>query len=102
MAAAERHGFHPRPFKHGIMFTPQKNKTRVLLFADVEPAGDRMVKLGVSPQAFQEFYGLRIDLVTKELGARGFRRMSASQVRKFVGRLDRLMSSVGQRSANRS
>jgi Holliday junction resolvase-like predicted endonuclease len=95
MAAAERHGFCPRPYKHSIMFAPPNNRGRCLFVAWVEPPANRMVKLYVASEAFQEFYALRKGLATKELGSTGYRQLPVSQVTKFVRSLDRLMSSVG-------
>jgi hypothetical protein len=95
VAAARRHDIYPRPFKHGIMFAPLTNKTRVLFFACVDPPADGMVKFGVSPRAFQQFYGLRKGLVAKALDAAGYRALPVTEVLKFAGALDRLMSSVG-------
>jgi hypothetical protein len=95
MAAGERHGFYPRPYKHSIMFAPPNNRTRCLFVAWVEPPADRMVKLFVASEAFQEFYALRKGLAAKELGSAGYRQLSVSQVTKFVRSLDRLMSSLG-------
>jgi hypothetical protein len=60
------------------------------------------MKLYVVPDAFQEFYALRKELVVKELGNAGYRQLPVSEVPEFVRSLDRLMSSVEQRSASGS
>ena len=96
LAIAERHGFHPRPFRHSIMFAPANNRARCLFVAWVKPPAEGVVKLFVAPEAFQEFYGLPKGLVLKELGDEGYRKLTVSQVLDFVGSLDRLMSSVEQ------
>ncbi len=96
MAAADRHGFHPRPYKRSIMFAPPNNRTRCLFVAWVEPPADRTVKLFVAPDAFEEFYPLGKGLAAKELGIAGYRQLPVSQVARFVSSLDRLMSSVEQ------
>ena len=96
MAAADRHGFYPRPYKRSIMFAPPDNRTRCLFVAWVEPPADGTVKLYVVPEAFQEFYPLPEGLAVKELGNAGYRQLAVSEVAKFVRSLDRLMSSVGR------
>jgi Holliday junction resolvase-like predicted endonuclease len=102
VAAAERHGLYPRPFKRSIMFAPANNRTRCLFVAWVKPPADYVMKLYVVPDAFQEFYALRKELVVKELGNAGYRQLPVSEVPEFVRSLDRLMSSVEQRSASGS
>lgn len=96
VAAANRHNFYPKSFKHSIMFAPANNKNRCLFVVRVKPPAPHVLEYYVAPDAFHEFYGLKKRRVVEELGDAGYRRMAVSQVPVFVKSLDRLMTSVGR------
>lgn len=96
--AAQSYNLYPRTYKHSIMFTPPKNRTRMLFTVWAKPSKTKRLQVYVGPSAFTEFYPInRID-AWRFLGSDGYREMDMEQVRKFVQNLDMVFNKIARNS----
>ncbi len=94
LEAARQHGLYPRPYKTSIMYTPPKNRARMLFTVWISPTANRSLKAYIGPGAFAEFYPITEDEVTGLLGPDGFRDWTPSDVEAFIGQLDQLFRTM--------
>jgi len=93
--AAIEAGLHPRRNKRGFMIAPPQNKTRCLFYLPVDrPERQRGGKLGVyvSPEAFEQFFGISETEVERTLGESGWCYLDEVQAREFAAHLTSLVS----------
>jgi hypothetical protein len=90
LAAGKRLGFHARPYKVSVMFTPSTNKTRMLFTLWTEQGASRMY---TSSEAIEEFFpGISADQARRQLGNDGFRKLDQHSAAEFLSGLERLFA----------
>jgi hypothetical protein len=88
-----RYGFYPRLYKWSIMYTPPQNRTRVLLWARVQPRRGKF-HLYVASTAFPEFYPVsRYDAV-RILGYNHHYGLDMDDLKLFFTHLDELFALI--------
>jgi hypothetical protein len=93
-----RYGFYPRLYKWSIMYTPPQNKTRVLLWARVQPKRGKL-QLYVAATAFPEFYPVsRYDAV-RILGYNHHYALDMDDLKLFFTHLDELFALIQKNRA---
>jgi hypothetical protein len=88
-----RYGFFPRLYKWSIMYTPPTNKTRVLLWARVQPRRGKF-HLYVAATAFAEFYPVPRHEAVRILGHNHHYGLRLDDLRIFFSDLDRLFALI--------
>ena len=96
LEAAQRHGIHPSPRKHCIMYTPPSNRTRSLFTVNASSVDGGRLSLWLQSSVFPEFYQMDQEAVVTALGEEGWHKLDRSQVETLVAGLDRLFAGVAQ------
>lgn len=89
-------GFHTRLYANSIMFTPQQNKTRMLITIWVKGGPKDQFKAWVSPEAFAEFFNISEEDATRLVGQSGWRQMDAADLARFADGLDLIFGEQGE------
>lgn len=92
---APRYGFYPRLYKWSIMYTPPQNRTRVLLWARVQPRKSKF-HFYVASTAFAEFYPVPRHDAVRILGFNHHYAMNMDDLRMFYRNLDSLFALIEQ------
>jgi hypothetical protein len=92
-----RYGFYPRLYKWSIMYTPPQNKTRVLLWARVQPRRGKF-HLYVASTAFAEFYPVPRHEAVRILGYNRHYALNLDDLRLFFSNLDALFTLIEKNS----
>ncbi len=87
---AIRHDFYPRTYKRSVMYTPLKNKTRMLYTVRTDADKEGNLQLYVWHEAFSEFDDVS-DRAHALLGEHGWRSITVTDARQFVAKVDELM-----------
>jgi hypothetical protein len=88
-----RYGFYPRLYKWSIMYTPPQNKTRVLLWARVQPRRGKF-HLYVASTAFAEFYPVPRYEAVRILGYNHHYALNLDDLKLFFAQLDELFKLI--------
>jgi hypothetical protein len=86
LKVAEQCGLYPRAYKRSIMYTPPKNRNRLLFTVGATPSSGN-VRAYISPQAFAEFYPISEEEATTRFGEDGWHDMNDAQVEQFTSSL---------------
>lgn len=83
-AAADAHGFYARPYKHAIMYTSPKNKTRMLftVFVDKEP-----MQVYWGPETFADYYPVEESQIRDLFGEPGWKQYDAQSIDAVIEKL---------------
>jgi hypothetical protein len=92
---ATKLGLYVRPYQVSLMIAPPTNKTRVLFAIWAAPEKEKL-KTWVGIDPFAEFFGLKRKVVEQHLGSQGWRSMTRTEYRRFLGNLKRLMGTIPQ------
>jgi hypothetical protein len=93
-----KYGFYPRLYKWSIMYTPPQNKTRVLLWARVQPRRGKF-HLYVAATAFAEFYPVARHDAVRILGYNHHYALNMDDLSMFFGNLDALFALIEKNRA---
>lgn len=88
---AEELGFHARPYKTSVMYTPQSKKSRCLFTVWVNPVENK-IKVYLASGAFSEFFNVPEQRVEELLGENRWRYFDDQEVRQFEKGLKTLLA----------
>jgi hypothetical protein len=95
LAAGDRLGLYPRPYVASVMFTPSRNRTRMLFTVTPESGG---IRIWVSADAFEQFFPeISADETRRHLGPADQDRLHDQRAtREFAAGLERLLHQTQQ------
>ncbi len=88
-----RYGFFPRLYKWSIMYTPPRNKSRVLLWTRIQPRRGKL-HFYVAATAFAEFYPVPKHEAIRILGYNHHYALNLDDLKLFFGHLDKLFELI--------
>jgi hypothetical protein len=89
LAAGKRLGFHARPYKASVMFTPPTNRTRMLFTIWTNRGGSSVY---TSSEAFEQFYpDISAEQARQHLGQDGDHPLDKHSATDFLSRLEQLL-----------
>jgi hypothetical protein len=92
------YGFYPRLYKWSIMYTPPQNKSRVLLWARVQPRRGKF-HLYIASSAFAEFYPVSKFDAVRILGSNHHYALNLDDLNMVFGTLDQLFRLIEKNKA---
>ena len=94
-------GLYPRAWKTSIMFTPQRNRSRMLFTVWAQPVKGK-IKTYVGRAVFAEFFPISERAVAKHLGREGWRHMTDVEAKRFMKGVRRLLEEIGPEASDQS
>jgi hypothetical protein len=94
LAAAQRWGLYPRPFKTSIMYTPPSNRTRYLITVWAIPPQPDTVRLWLGTDKFPEFYPVTEQAAEEALGPARMLVLSPADQNALIATLDRFFETI--------